>query len=178
MAIAGFQPAAFVNWSFCLSSPRAALLDATRWQTSLTTKCMLWRWFLRAECPNRTRETRYMIVLVYILQSEPCSMLNPISGLCNGIDTLLYFNRLQMRSSCTKPCHTSMWWNSLIISKTKKTSIFSSSSAVGRWDMRNFQNRQLSLLLLCLHVHSLFHSGTIEAQRTQIGAGFSIKFGA
>lgn len=42
-----------------------------------------------------------------------------------------------MRSNSTKPCRTSMWLNSLIILKTKKTSTYSWSSAVGRWDYRN-----------------------------------------
>lgn len=58
----GFKPAACVNWSFCLFPPqRAALLDAMRWQTCPTTKCMQWRWSHRAGCPNHTRETRYTI---------------------------------------------------------------------------------------------------------------------
>lgn len=58
----GFKPAACVNWLFCLFPPqRAALLDAMRWQTCPTTKCMQWRWSHRAGCPNHTRETRYTI---------------------------------------------------------------------------------------------------------------------
>lgn len=71
MAIAGFQPAAFFYWSSsCLSPLRVVLLDATRWQTSPATKCMPWRWFHRAGCPNRTKGTRYMMELVYALQRE------------------------------------------------------------------------------------------------------------
>lgn len=56
-----------------------------------------------------------------------------------------------------------MWWNSLIISKTKKTSTYSSSSAVGRWDHRNLWN---SLCMCFVSAYTawlvLLHSGTIE----------------
>lgn len=55
-----------------------------------------------------------------------------------------YFDRSRMRSSCTKPCPTSMWWNSRITSKTMRTSTYSLSCAVGRWDVT----------LLILRVHS------------------------
>lgn len=58
-----------------------------------------------------------------------------------------------MRSNSTKPCRTSMWWNSLIILKTKKTSTYSWSSAVGRWDYR-------AVCILCAWVFLRLYGST------------------
>ena len=130
----------------CLSPPRVASLDATRWQTSPTTKCTLWRWSHRAGCPNRTRGTRYTAQLVCVLHRGPSTTsIQCLDCVCKThwlyITFFLIFifslptNRSRMRSSSTKPCRTSMWWNSHITLRTKKTSTYSSSSAVGRWEI-------------------------------------------
>lgn len=133
----------FLNRSTLSVSPRVASLDATRWQTSPPTKCTPWRWSHRAGCPNRTRGTRYTAELVCVLHRGPSTTLDPIPGLCfedaYWLSHFCFFplltNRSRMRSSSTKPCRTSMWWNSHITLKTKKTSTYSSSSAVGRWEI-------------------------------------------
>lgn len=68
------------------------------------------------------------------------------------INELSYVDRLRTRSSCTERCHTSMWWNSPTISRTKKTSTSSSSCAVGRWDFRTLEQSALLCVLLALTV--------------------------
>lgn len=72
------------------------------------------------------------------------------------IRPVFYVHRLQMRSSSTKPCHRSMWWNSRITLKTRRTSTYFLSSAVGRWALQKSLGMFTDLFYVgYLHVGSL-----------------------
>lgn len=123
MAIAGFQPAALLtDHPVCPSPPLPSKGGFARCyeMTDLSNNKMYAVKVIpqsRVSKPHQRDKVhdRACFISQDVLQRGPTHKLNSLSGLCLGLKRaprlmeLSNFNRSRMRSSSTKPCHTSMW---------------------------------------------------------------------
>lgn len=156
----GFKPAACVNWSFCLFPPKGRLCSML-WDDRPVQQQNVCSEGDPTEQGVQTTPERQGTRSPIFVSPVSCITGNQCLGCCfffwdietsSPIDELSFVDRLRTRSSCTERCHTSMWWNSPTISRTKKTSTSSSSCAVGRWDFRTLEQSALLCVLLALTV--------------------------